>query len=229
MNDKEDAFRIQKVLGPDGVERFIVYISGTGSASDGLMSAEENVAASFGMSTRTRENLERLIADHIGDQTDAEIMLVGHSQGGMYAEAIAASGRFNVKEVIAVGSPGVPVVNGYGGANVTRLQHNADWVVNGVEWGRGAVLGPGNHGLLNIGAAGGLDSSGSVETFRAGNPAEGFLNENSDPWNSQSHMLREGDYNWIAEQYEASIDPSIVAARERQSAFLGGTVVADAK
>ncbi len=229
MNDKEDAFSIQKVVGPDGVERFIVYISGTGSASGGLMSPEENVAASFGVSTHTRENLERLIAEHIGDQTDAEIMLVGHSQGGMYAEAIAASGQFNVKEVLTVGAPGVPVPNGYGGANVTRLQHNADWVVNGVEGGRSVLLGPQGHGLSILGAAGGLDTSGAVETFRAGNPMEGFWNENSNPWDSQSHMLAEGDYNWLADQYDSSTDSSIVAARERQGAFLDGTITWEAK
>ena len=229
MNDKEDAFNIQKVIGSDGVERFIVYISGTGSASGGLMSDAENINASFGLNTHTRENLERLIAEHIGGQTDAEIMLVGHSQGGMYAEAIAASGRFNVSEVVAVGAPGVPVSSGYGGANVTRLQHGADWAVGATEGFRSVLLGPQTHGAIVIGADGGLDNSGYVETFRAGNPLEGFRGEDIlDPWNSQAHVLDNGDYNWLAAEYDASNDPSIVAARERQAKFLNGTVVSDA-
>lgn len=217
MHDKEDAFRIQKVVGGDGVVRFIVYFSGTDSAYDDLMSGGENVPASFGISTRTREHLESLIAGHTKDHPDAEIMLVGHSQGGMYAEAIAASGQFNVKEVLTVGAPGVPVLGGYGGANVTRLQHSSDAVVFGTEAARLKVLGPGGYLLNNLGTQGGLDLSGEVATFVSGRPNEGL----------SAHTLDEGDYNWLADQYEKSSDASIVAARERQSPFLNGTIVLD--
>jgi len=225
MTDKDDAFRVQKVRNDAGDYSYIVYISGTDSASDGLMSLEENAPASMGLSTRTRRHLEELMKAHIQDQ-GAEIMIVGHSQGGMYAEAIAASGQFNVTEVLTVGAPGVPAPSGYGGANLTRLQHYGDWVVNGVEGARNLGL-----GLMkpfhDVMANGGVANPGSVQTFRRGNIAEGFLGEDSNPLESQAHGRDEGDYNWLADQYDNSIDPAMVSARERQSKFLNGIVVAD--
>lgn len=91
-------YRVQKVVGADGIERYIVYIVGTdGSQSQTLVS---NVNAISGEVDKEQlAALERLIPE------GAEVMLVGYSQGGIDAQNIAASGRLNVTQIATFGSP----------------------------------------------------------------------------------------------------------------------------
>lgn len=96
--DDSSGYRVQKVVGPDGVERYIVYIVGTGGSS--TQSFLANVGAISGVLDKEQvAALERLIPD------GAEVMLVGHSQGGIDAQNIAASGKLNVTEIVTFGSP----------------------------------------------------------------------------------------------------------------------------
>lgn len=98
--DDSSGYRVQKVIGPDGVERYVVYIVGTfGSETQTL---DSNISAIQGKLDRDAaqvEALKRLIPD------GKEVMLVGYSQGGIDAQNIAASGEFNVQQIVTFGSP----------------------------------------------------------------------------------------------------------------------------
>lgn len=214
--DKVDGFRMQEVVGSDGQTRFIVYIAGTFGAEGGQLGWEENAAASVGLPTDTRDYIAREMLKRMKDHPDAEVMIVGHSQGGMLAEALASDKRLNVKEVITFGSPPVASLDAYGGANVTRIQHLADPVVGVVGGLRNAVI-PGLAGLNPLMQ---VDGDGLVTTFMDGNPFEigGEFGV---------HGLKEGDYNWMAQRYDDSELPWVAAARDRQAVFLNGTVVDD--
>lgn len=95
------AYRLQTVVGADGQTRYVVYIGGTQSEllGDGQTKLS-NVAAARGQLDGPQvQQLARLIPP------DAEVMLVGHSQGGMDAQNIAKSGGLNVSQIITFGSP----------------------------------------------------------------------------------------------------------------------------
>lgn len=103
-----DGVRIQGVIGPDGVLRYIAYLDGTdpgrGLNQRGVL---EN-AAQVGVSTDTYRNaLERLQREI--QPPGSEVMLVGYSQGGIHAQMLAASGAFRVTDVMTFGSPYAPV------------------------------------------------------------------------------------------------------------------------
>ncbi|OJZ64179.1 hypothetical protein BRW64_18950 [Mycolicibacterium diernhoferi] len=93
-------YRLQKVEGPDGEVRYIVYIAGTAGGLFANQSAFNNVHAVGGRLDEAQvKELEKLIPE------GAEVMLVGYSQGGMDAQNIAQSGRLNVTQVVTFGSP----------------------------------------------------------------------------------------------------------------------------
>lgn len=92
-------YRVEEVVGPDNQRRYIVYIVGTfGSSSQTLLS---NIDAHKKRVDSQIAALNKLIPE------DAEVMLVGYSQGGMDAQNIAASGELKaqVKEIVTFGSP----------------------------------------------------------------------------------------------------------------------------
>lgn len=90
-------YRVQKVM-VDGEEKYIVYIGGTVLA--GSQNWGANVTAiSGGLDDAQVKALQRLIP------ADAEVMLVGYSQGGLDAQNIAASGKFDVQQIVTFGSP----------------------------------------------------------------------------------------------------------------------------
>ena len=91
-------YRVQKVIGADGVERYIVYIAGTDGA-DGQTKLSNIPAAQGRVDEKQVEALKRLIPK------DAEVMLVGFSQGGMDAQNIAKLHEFNVTQIVTYGSP----------------------------------------------------------------------------------------------------------------------------
>lgn len=100
--DHSSGYRVQRVVGDDGVTRYIVYIGGT-DASDG-QTILSNVPAAKGIPDATQlAAIKKLI-----DPPDAEVMLVGYSQGGMDAQNIAKSHELNVKQIVTFGSPTRP-------------------------------------------------------------------------------------------------------------------------
>lgn len=91
-------YRVQKVIGEDGQERYVVYIAGTDASKTQTMLS--NVGAISGQLDREQfDALKRLIPK------DAEVMLVGYSQGGIDAQNIAAADDFNVTQIVTYGSP----------------------------------------------------------------------------------------------------------------------------
>lgn len=118
-DDDSAGYRIQKVLGADGRERYIVYIGGTDSAEG--QSKVSNIAAANGHpDAKQLAALRRLIPD------GAEVMLVGYSQGGMDAQNIAAQNDngFTVTQLVTYGSPVRPDLD----VPAVHLQANGDGI-----------------------------------------------------------------------------------------------------
>ncbi|WP_430867955.1 hypothetical protein [Demequina aurantiaca] len=102
---------IETVIHADGSRAHVVSIPGTedwGVTSDNPHDAHGNFAA---MSRQTTD-AQRAITDAMlaaGIAPGEEVMLAGHSQGGINAAALAASpaflSRFNVTHVVTAGSP----------------------------------------------------------------------------------------------------------------------------
>ncbi len=104
---------IQKVVGPDGVTRWIVtlpstqdwVIGGDGGATNDL---DANLALMLTPGHRTQyERAVYLAMAEAGIGRDEPILMVGFSQGGIMAAHLAANrqGDYNIDGVLAVGSP----------------------------------------------------------------------------------------------------------------------------
>ena len=103
---------VQRLVGPDGVVRFVVQLPGTeswaltpGSTARDLST---NLHTMAGGSTVYMRGIEEAMAQ-ARIPAGAPVMLVGHSQGGMTAAALAADpafrSRFNVTQVVTAGAP----------------------------------------------------------------------------------------------------------------------------
>ncbi|RDH76832.1 hypothetical protein DVS77_18465 [Mycolicibacterium moriokaense] len=101
-----DGMRIEKVIGPDGETRLIVYLKGTGASDrnffQDLYHDGELIAGIDDDEIRSKIDAALDETPH-GRSTD--VMLVGFSQGGLAAQQIAASGDYNVTNVVTYGSP----------------------------------------------------------------------------------------------------------------------------
>jgi len=103
---------VQRLVGPDGTVRFVVQLPGTESWALAPGSTARDLSTNLhtmaGGSTVYMRGIEAAMA-----QADiprgAPVMLVGHSQGGMTAAALAADPafrrRFNVTQVVTAGAP----------------------------------------------------------------------------------------------------------------------------
>ncbi|GGS20094.1 MULTISPECIES: esterase/lipase family protein [Actinokineospora] len=116
-NETDANIDVKKVVGPDGTVSYIVDIPGTkvwnlpggdqGSAND----FGTNVDAMAGNETVLQEGIEEALRA-AGVPSDAPIMLVGHSQGGIVAAQAAGNlanpetgAPYNVTHVVTAGSP----------------------------------------------------------------------------------------------------------------------------
>ncbi len=91
-------YHVQKIE-DNGKVRYIVYITGT-EAADG-QTLGSNIPAALGLLDQKQiDRLKKLI-----QPPGSEVMLVGHSQGGMDAQNIAHAHVLNVKQVVTFGSP----------------------------------------------------------------------------------------------------------------------------
>jgi uncharacterized protein YukE len=215
----DELVRISEVVGPDGEHRYVVLISGTHGDIDDISVKNyfqthgwfNNLPASFNLPTTSSGLVELAIQERLkaDGRENAEVMLVGYSQGGMIAQTVADRHHSNITEVLTFGSPPVPAAHGYGGANVTRLEHSGDEVINGTEIARGYVLPPVRNAALHLLS---MDnpSNADITTFSGGTP--GFF----------AHDIKKTDYDWLSDRYDESSDPEIVRARERQDRFLNG-------
>jgi hypothetical protein len=103
---------VQRLVGPDGVERFVVQLPGTESWALTPASTDRDLSTNLhtmaGGSTVYMRGIEVAMA-RAGIPPGAPVMLVGHSLGGMTAAALAADpafrNRFNVTQVVTAGAP----------------------------------------------------------------------------------------------------------------------------
>ena len=126
--------RIEEVRSPDGTTRYIVYVPATTDWSpvpgENTTDLTTNVEGMAGNDTVMREMVRRAIAD-AGIPDDAEVMLVGYSQGGITAGSLAADPAFladvNVTALVTVGAPvsDFPIDEGI---DVLSIEHEQDLV-----------------------------------------------------------------------------------------------------
>lgn len=237
----KDTVKITEVVGEDGVTRYVVLIDGTHgklTEADGWLNAHgwgDAVLGGMDKDTRAKLYVEQRLLEAMKHHPKAEIMMVGYSQGGDIAQGIANDHRFNVKEILTIGSPPVMTTDHYGGANVVRLDHNSDEVLNIVEGARvGTVL---STAIPIVGMFTGEAATNSVMTaLTSGDTADGSIltfKGGSDSESGGAHDIGHkdegtyhGHYEYLATSYDESTDPEVVAARERQSVFLKSTPVA---
>ena len=127
---------------------YIVTIPGTSEwnvrSGSNPMDTVGNLSSASGTMSTASEAVQ-LAMQQAGIPSDAPVMLVGHSQGGMTAANLAADaefrGHFNVTNVITYGSPidSTPIP---GGVNTLALQHPFD-VVPRLDLGNSKPGGPG--------------------------------------------------------------------------------------
>lgn len=162
-------YRVQRVVGPDGETRYIVYIVGVDGSST-QTGASSIDAAQDKLDSKQIAALERLIPK------DSDVMLAGLSQGGMDAQNIAKSGRLHVTQIVTFGSPSradldVPAVHMR--ADWDPVPHSTSGVL-ALGTGAGALLGgPGGalRGAMVTAtpyAGSSLELGGNNEFFKAG-------------------------------------------------------------
>ncbi|GAA1860620.1 hypothetical protein [Brevibacterium marinum] len=126
--------RIEEITAADGTARYIVYVPATTdwSAEPGENTTDmtTNVQAMAGNDTVMAEMVRQAIAD-AKIASDAEVMLVGYSQGGITAGSLAADPAFladvNVTALVTVGAPisDFPV---HEDIDVLSIEHEQDLV-----------------------------------------------------------------------------------------------------
>jgi len=127
---------IRKVIGPDGVERWVVTLPSTQDwvATHGDTGATNDLDSNLALMLTPAEQTqyERAIMDAM-KQADIPptdpVMLVGFSQGGIMAGHLAAnrSGDYNIEAVLAYGAP-IDAMNIPSTTQVLSVQHTGDVV-----------------------------------------------------------------------------------------------------
>jgi len=129
------AIQVQQVgTAPD--ERYIVYLPGTddlrpvpGSA-DRARDMETNYQLIGGMDSAYGRGIRQAMAE--AGLTGKDVMLVGHSQGGMVSASLAAdpgfARQFNVQHVVTAGSPTAQVPHLPGSTHAIHLENRGDAV-----------------------------------------------------------------------------------------------------
>jgi len=115
VGDLEDqpaaSIAVQRVVGTDGTPRYVVVLSGmrrmmnTSDPEDLLGSGAAVVRTTTSYTTCVREAIDAALVPR-----GAEVLLVGHSEGGIVAMDLAGDpafngGRVRVQQVVAAGSP----------------------------------------------------------------------------------------------------------------------------
>lgn len=198
--DTEDGMYIERIDTADG-PRYIVYLGGTDDLwGEGNQGWGENAAAYLRAGPKD-DHLARLRVIRDANP-DAEIMLVGYSQGGMDAQNIAETGEFNVTTVVTYGCPiiTIPTQN----YKVIHLQVKDD-----------PVAGAGPDALENF-----AESNGARFAKRA--PWRSIY-----PWENNWDITGVGlhmdkfTYEWAGAQFELSSDPRYKAVKDEMARFHG--------
>jgi hypothetical protein len=141
VGDLEDqpaaSIAVQRVVGADGIARYVVELSGmrrmtnTSDPEDLLGSVAAVVRTTTNYTTCVREAIDAALVPR-----GAEVLLVGHSEGGIVAMDLAGDpafngGRVRVTQVVAAGSPirSKPVAPG-SGTRVLSIENVNDIVTH---------------------------------------------------------------------------------------------------
>ena len=141
VGDLEDqpaaSIAVQRVVGADGTPRYVVVLSGmrrmtnTSDPEDLLGSGAAVVRTTTNYTTCVREAIDAALVP-----LGAEVLLVGHSEGGIVAMDLAGDpafngGRVRVKQVVAAGAPisSKPVAEG-SGTRVLSIENVNDIVTH---------------------------------------------------------------------------------------------------
>jgi hypothetical protein len=133
--DAHGAIQIQRIV-DHGHERYIVYIPGTDDMSpipkdgDHARDMETNYQLIGGMDTAYGRGIERAMLD--AGLEGKDVMLVGHSQGGMVSTSLAAdpdfTRHFHVQHVVTAGSPSAQVPDMPAGTTAIHFENRGDAV-----------------------------------------------------------------------------------------------------
>lgn len=121
QTDDATSIRIQQIVGDDGVPRYIVYVPGSFGDPGNLwnpsdthgnpMDWNQNAGALLGGETDSSQAVQAAM-EAAGIPYGADVVLAGHSQGGIVTTNLAASSEFNggaqgyhVTDVVTFGSP----------------------------------------------------------------------------------------------------------------------------
>lgn len=133
--DRHGAIQIQRIM-ENGQERFIVYIPGTDDMSpipqdgDHARDMETNYQLIGGMDSAYGRGIQQAMLDAgLGGK---DVMLVGHSQGGMVSTSLAAdpdfNRQFNVQHVVTAGAPTAQVPHLPDGTSAIHFENRGDAV-----------------------------------------------------------------------------------------------------
>lgn len=118
--------------GPDA--SFVVLLPGTddlgtlpGQQDTDVRDAGTNFASMAGDPTAYAAGIAEAMRA-AGISADSPVTLVGHSQGGMAAVQLAASGEFAVEEVVTLGSPIALMPEVPDGVQITALENHSDLI-----------------------------------------------------------------------------------------------------
>jgi hypothetical protein len=100
----DDGVRIERVVGPDGETRLIVYFKGTGASDNRDFWRNGDLLLGTQDADAIRSKIDAALSQTPAGK-DTEVMLVGFSQGGLDAQRVVASGDYNVTNVVTYGSP----------------------------------------------------------------------------------------------------------------------------
>ena len=132
---RHGAIQIQRIV-ENGQERFVVYIPGTDDMSpipqDGehARDMETNYQLIGGMDSAYGRGIQQAMID--AGLEGKDVMLVGHSQGGMVSTSLAAdpdfARHFNVQHVVTAGSPTAQVADLPTGTSAIHFENRGDAV-----------------------------------------------------------------------------------------------------
>lgn len=133
--DMHGAIQVQQV-GEKPHERYIVYIPGTDdmgpipASSDLARDMETNYQLIGGMDSAYGRGIEQAMVQ--AGLTGKDVMLVGHSQGGMVSASLAAdpdfTRQFNVQHVVTAGAPTAQVPSLPDSTHAIHLENRGDAV-----------------------------------------------------------------------------------------------------
>lgn len=110
-------------------ERYFVYIGGTRDfalhPTSEPWDMASNLQALAGVATADSEEAVREAMRQAGVESGSPVVLVGHSQGGLIADRIAASGDYFVTDVITAGAP-AHLVDVSPTVRLTAFEHSDD-------------------------------------------------------------------------------------------------------